>query len=101
MAGFVQIIEFKTSRFDDVQALNDSYRSGRAGRGGGPTRVTVVTDRDRPNTYLTIAEFESYDAAMANSADPETTAFAQKMGELCDGPPTFYNTDLTWSESFD
>ena len=30
---------------------------------------------------------------MQNSAMPETGAFAQKMADLCPGPPTFTNLD--------
>ena len=92
MAGFIQIIEFTTSRPDEVKALSEEYR---ATRGDSPvTRGTFTADRDRPNTYLNIVEFPSYEAAMANSADPATTAFAEKMMVLCDGPAKFYNLDL-------
>src|SRR4051794_40411305 len=63
MAGFVQIIEWKTSRIDEVEKLSDDFRGRMAERGGGPTRVTVVADRDRTNTYLTIAEFASLEEA--------------------------------------
>jgi hypothetical protein len=43
---------------------------------------------------MVIAEFENYDLAMQNSARPETDAFAKRMAELCDGPPSFGNYDL-------
>jgi hypothetical protein len=43
---------------------------------------------------MVIAEFESYELAMENSARPETDAFAKKMAEMTDGPPTFGNYDL-------
>jgi quinol monooxygenase YgiN len=91
MAGFIQIVEYTTTRFDEVRALGESYAEQRA---GGPVRVSVTADRDRPNTYLTIAEFESYEAAMANSERPETQQFAEQMSKLCDGPPTFRNLDI-------
>ena len=96
MAGFVQIIEFTTSRIDELKALSNDYRDTRVAAGDGtpPLRSTVTADRDRPNTYLNIVEFSSYEDAMANSNDPRTSEFAQKMGELCDGPPKFYNLDV-------
>ncbi|MDQ1688086.1 MAG: hypothetical protein QOK42_1061 [Frankiaceae bacterium] len=97
MAGFVQIIEWKTSRFDEVRALNEEYRDSRQGE-AGPSRVTVTSDRDRPGTYLTIVEFPDYDSAMANSARADTSEFAEKMGALCDGPPSFYNLDVQMQE---
>ena len=99
MAGFVQIIEFTTSRPDEVKALGEEYR---ATRGDSPVvRGTFTADRDRPNTYLNIVEFPSYEAAMDNSSNPATAEFAEKMMVLCDGPPKFYNLDLmeTWSAS--
>ena len=95
MAGFIQIIEFKTSRFDEVQKLSDEMSSREPGE-TDPTRVTVSADRDRPNTYITIAEFPSYEIAMKNSNRPETSEFSAKMAELCDGPATFYNLDLVY-----
>ena len=93
MAGFVQIIEWSSSRLDDIRALSEGRAEEMAGE-GGPVRLTVTANRDVPNRYMTIVEFESYESAMANSADPRTDAFAKKMAELCDGPPTFYNLDV-------
>ncbi|MDX6200301.1 MAG: hypothetical protein QOJ79_3452 [Actinomycetota bacterium] len=92
MAGFVQIIEFTTSRPEEVKALGEEYR---ATRGDSPVvRGTFTADKDRPNTYLNIVEFPSYEAAMKNSQDPATSEFAQKMMVLCDGPAKFYNLDV-------
>jgi quinol monooxygenase YgiN len=93
MAGFIQIIEYKTSRFDEVQQLGMDFREQARARGGGPVRVTISKNRDIENSYLTIAEFESHEAAMANSNDPSTQQFAEAMSKLCDGPPNFYNLD--------
>ncbi len=96
MAGFVQIIEMKTSRVDEVDALIDELRSS-----GAPmpmVRATMAADRDRPGYYLNIIEFESYEQAMENSNRPETTEMAGKMAALCDEPPRFYNLDVRRSE---
>ena len=41
-----------------------------------PVRGTLNKDRDRPGTYMEIAEFGSDEDAMANSRLPVTTAFA-------------------------
>ena len=98
MAGFTQIIEWKSSRIDDIQKLSEEFRAGVPERGIGPSRVTVLADRDRENTYLTIAEFESREIAEQNSARPETSEFAARMAELCDGPPTFLNLDVLQSD---
>jgi hypothetical protein len=97
MAGFVQIIEFKTNRIDELQALADEMESG---PGPGPAlRGTVTQDRDRPGWYFNIVEFDSYDSAMSNSSRPEVSAFAARMAALCEEPPRFHNLDVkqTWS----
>ena len=52
-------------------------------------------DRDRANTYVQIVEFPSYEEAMTNSQLPETGEIAARLTELCDGPPTFRNLDVT------
>ena len=93
MAGFIQIIEFKTSRIDEVEALADE-RSPVLQSGATVVRVTVTADRDRPGYYLSVAEFDSYETAMENSNRPETGEFAAQMAKLCDGPPRFYNLDV-------
>ena len=104
MAKFVQIIEFKTSHLDEVKALSEEFRAERAANADGQMPVergTFTTDRDRPGYCLNIVEFDSYEVATANSALPETTKFAERMAELCDGPPKFDNLDVveTWSRT--
>jgi quinol monooxygenase YgiN len=99
MAGFVQIMQWKTSRIDEVTKLSEEYRAGRAGTGSGPTRVQVLADKDNPNTYYTVAEFESVEAAEENSGRADTSEFAAKLAELCDGPPTFHNTEVIFDEA--
>jgi hypothetical protein len=100
MAGFVQIIEFTTSRVDEVRQLGDDYLAKRQAEGSATMPVTsrLVKDRDRTNVYMNIVEFPSYDEAMENSRRPETDEFAKEMMALCDGAPRYYNLDLvqTW-----
>ena len=90
---FIQTISFTTSRMDEMQALMDAFDSGSEPRPGF-LGAKVVKDRDRENAFMVIAEFESYELAMENSARPETDAFAKQMAELSDGPPAFGNYDL-------
>jgi hypothetical protein len=96
MAGFVQIIEFQTSRYNEVKQVADDYRAKREAdaRGPMPVRSTVTRDRKRPGVYLNIVEFESYEAAMENSGRPDTNDFAKHMMELCDGEPKYYDLDV-------
>jgi hypothetical protein len=99
MAGFVQIIEYRTSKPDEVAALADEFRKGRQAEGDGsaPVRGITCADRDNPGRYFTIVEFSSYDEAMENSNRADTSDFAAKMMELCDGPATYYNLDVVQS----
>lgn len=97
MAGYVQIIEMKTSRIDEVDSLVEEVRAS-----GGPmpmVRAMMTADRDRPNYFLSILEFDSYEEAMANSNKPETAEMAQRMASLCDEPPKFYNLDVRRTEA--
>jgi hypothetical protein len=96
MTGFIQIIEYTTSRPEEMQQLTEGFRDRRRDSEAEPmfVRGTVTADRDRPGVYLSIVEFPSYEVAMANSARPETTEMARAMEELCDGPPRFYNLDV-------
>ena len=57
-------------------------------------RGTFTKDRDRPNTYVQIVEFPSYEDAMANSKLPQTATFAEKLRRLCDRPMDFRNLDV-------
>jgi len=95
--GFVQIIEYQTTRIDELNAALDEWLEQTKGQRAA-TRGTQTRDRDRPNTYLQIVEFPSYEDAMANSNMPATGAFATRLAELCDGPPTFRNLDVTRDE---
>ncbi|MFF2243108.1 hypothetical protein ACFVTM_02855 [Arthrobacter sp. NPDC058130] len=98
MARFVQIIEFQSSRIEEIEELG---RPSRTEGSTAPTfgRIIATADRDRPGTYFTIVEFESYESAMENSNRPETSEFAAKMAALCDGPPVFRNLDVMWEDT--
>ena len=99
MAGFVQIIEYRTQKPDEIGALMDEFRTTREAAADGPAPVRGITcaDRDEPGRYFSIIEFNSYEDAMENSRRADTTEFSEKMMELCDGPAKFYNLDLVQS----
>jgi hypothetical protein len=90
---FIQIIEFTTSRIDEFETLLDEWLDKTQGKRSASRGVQTL-DRDRDNTYVQIVEFPSYEEAMANSDLPETTEFAARMAELCDGPATFRNLNV-------
>jgi len=91
--SFIQIIEMTTSRPDEVVVLVSEWQAQTAGRRTAQ-RGTFTKDRDRPDTYVQIVEFPSYEDAMANSDLPETSAFAERLARLCEGPMRFHNLDV-------
>jgi len=91
--GFVQIVEFKTSKIDELRKNANDFRAATEGK-RTVRRVMVAADRDNPGHHFVIAEFPSYEEAMKNSELPETKEFATKQQTLSDGPPTFYNLDV-------
>jgi hypothetical protein len=95
--GFVQIVEYTTSRTDEIEKLINDWRAATEGK-RKTARALVCKDRDRANHYYTIVEFSSYEDAMKNSSLPETAQMAEQMAKLCDGPPTFLNLDLERAE---
>jgi hypothetical protein len=90
---FIQIIELTTSRPDEVEALVGEWREKTAGRRTAQ-RGTMTSDRDRPDRYVQIVEFPSFEAAMANSELPETAVLAEKLAALSDEPVAFRNLDV-------
>jgi hypothetical protein len=79
--AFIQLIDIATTRPDEVEALVADYRERTAGRRTAQ-RGTCAKDRGRPNTYLQIVEFPSYEDAMANSDLPETADFVRRLRDV-------------------
>jgi hypothetical protein len=92
MARFFQIIEFNTSRLDEIESLAKDADARR--RSGNVRRITMTADRDRPGHYMNIVEFDSFESAMESSQRPETQEFSAQFAQLCDEPPKFYNLDV-------
>jgi len=91
--SFVQIIEFRTSKFDAMREVEKEWEQATEGKRKSGRRV-LAQDRDNPGRYFNIVFFDSYEDAMANSSMPETDAFSKKMMSFADGAPTFYNLDV-------
>lgn len=90
---FVQIVEFQTTRLDEVLALDQKWRDATKGKRTA-TAMTIAKDRDKPDTYLMLIEFPSYDAAQQNNELPETQNIAQEMQQLSSDPAVFRNLDV-------
>lgn len=91
--AFVQIIQYRTSKIDEMRKVGDEWEAA-VGGSGTAQRVLVCADRDNDGQYFTFAFFDSYDAAMENSNHPTTQEFATRMMGFADGPPTFFNLDV-------
>jgi len=91
--AFLQLIEMKTRRVDDIVALDRQWEQ--AIGDARTTRWSIVTqDRDRADTYVVLVEFPNFEAAKANSDSPATADFATRMAKLCDQEPVFRNLDV-------
>jgi hypothetical protein len=95
---FIQIIEYQTSRIDELNAELDGWLAETKGKRLA-MRGVQTKDRDATNTYVQIVEFPSYEDAMTNSNLPETAKFAATLASLCDGPPKFRNLDVLREET--
>ncbi|QGN34331.1 hypothetical protein [Microlunatus sp. Gsoil 973] len=88
---FIQIIQGKCTKQDELHALADSWREelspGATGWLGG---TYGFTDDDM---FIGVVRFESREAAMANSNRPEQTAWAEKFAACMDGPLTFHDCE--------
>lgn len=91
--GFVQIIEFRTSKFDEMEQVGNEWEAA-AGDDSKARRRVLCRDRDNADRYFNIVFFDSYDEAMENSNLPVTQEFSQKLMALADGQPTFYNLEV-------
>jgi len=90
---FIQVIECRTSKADELAALEDEWE--KATEGKRTLRRSIVTrDRNDPERYLILAFFDSYESAMENSNLPETNEFGQKQAALLDGPMVFTDLDV-------
>jgi len=90
---FVQTVEFTTSRMDEMDEVEAEWRAATEGR-RTVVRDMKTRDRDKPNTYVLIVEFDSYEDAMKNNDMPETEKIAEGMAKLADGPTIFRNLEV-------
>jgi hypothetical protein len=93
VSGFVQIIEFRTSRYEEMERVGDEWQAAAGGDSKARRRV-LCQDRDDPGRYVNVVFFDSYEEAMENSNLPVTQEFSKRMMALADGAPRFVNLDV-------
>ena len=91
--AFVQIIEFRTRRIDEVEAMMDRWADAIGARRTARWGV-LSADRESPDTFIEVVEFPNYEQAMANSQDPVTAEFAAELAKLTDAQPAYRNLDV-------
>ncbi|MEV6207758.1 ester cyclase [Kitasatospora sp. NPDC051914] len=94
---FVQLIECRTDKVDDLNRLMDNWIEQSKGRRTA-THSMVGADRADARHVVEIVEFPSYEEAMRNSQLPETDRIFHEMVALCDEPPTFTDLDIVRDE---
>ena len=88
---FIQVIQGRCTRQDELRAMAESWRRDLGGGAVGWLGGTYgFTDDDH---FIGIVRFESREAATGNSRRPEQSAWAQQMRELMDGPVEFHDCD--------
>jgi hypothetical protein len=90
---FMQIIEYETSKYDEVMKVVDAWLAQTEGKRAA-SKGTTGRDREEPDKYVDVIVFPSYEEAMQNNELPETGAMAEKMMALCEGGVTFHNLDV-------
>jgi quinol monooxygenase YgiN len=91
--SFIQLIEVRTTRYDEIQALEREWERATEGK-RTLRREIVCRDRNDPERFVMIAFFDSYESAMENSALPETEAISSEFAALVDGPMGFRDLDV-------
>jgi len=95
---FVQIIEYDTTRTDEIDQLFDEWMRATEGKRTA-THELHARDRDNPTHFVDIVEFPSYEQAMRNNDLPETGSMAQRMRSLCSTEPRFVNLEVLRDEA--
>ncbi|PJE99626.1 hypothetical protein CUT44_03745 [Streptomyces carminius] len=90
---FVQLIEYETTRDEEMTGLWDEWLRATEGK-RTLSREMHGKDRDRPTHYVDIVEFPSYEEAMRNSELPETRSISERIRGLCEEDPRFVNLEV-------
>ncbi len=91
---FIQIIQGKCTRQDEMRDVGGPLADGPRPHAEGWLGGTYgFTDDDM---FVAVIRFENKELAMANSARPEQSAWAERMMALMDGPVEFHDcSDVT------
>lgn len=88
---FIQIMQGKCMRPDEMHALADEWREQIAPHASGWLGGTYGFTDD--NQFVGVVRFDSPESANANSARPEQSAWAERMAACFDGPIEYHDCD--------
>ena len=88
---FIQVIQGKCTKQDELRALTDEWEERLASGADGWLGGTYGFTDDE--TFFGVVRFEDREAAMANSNRPEQGAWAERMAALFDGSVEFHDSD--------
>jgi hypothetical protein len=91
MTKFIQLIEYWTDRFDEVDSLLTDWITDSQGQRTA-TRTRIGQDRHDPQHYIEVLEFNSVEDGELNSQLPVTDTVHQRFVPPCSRGPFF--TDL-------
>jgi hypothetical protein len=95
---FVQIVEYHTTRPGEIDALDEEWR--RRTDGVRPSNTLVIgADRDRPDTFIAVLTWDSYEDAQRNNELGATHDLAKHIADLCTEPPRYRNLDVITDRS--
>jgi hypothetical protein len=76
--AFIQVIECRTTKADEIQAMNRQWEQATEGK--RTLRRSVLTrDRNDPTRHLVVAFFDSHESAMENSELPRDPGVRQAV----------------------
>ena len=88
---FIQVIQGKCTREDELRAHLEQWREEQGPRAEGWLGGTYGFTDD--HQFLGVVRFESREAAMANSEREEQSVWAEQMMALMDGAVAFHDCD--------
>ncbi|MCF6525263.1 ester cyclase [Streptomyces sp. JJ36] len=95
--SFVQVIDCRTSRVEELNRLMDSWVEATEGKRTA-THSIVAQDRADSSHVVEIVEFPSYEEAMRNSQLPETDRIFRELVAVCDQEPRFTDLEVVRDE---
>ena len=94
--GFMQIVEFTTNDYDSVRKIDQEWIASTAGERTAHRQI-VARDRNRPDRFLALVFFDSYESAMQNSNLPKTQELAGRYGDVTTSV-AFHDLDIVSDE---